>query len=325
MPAKTRDGHAIRVLLNAGMASENHFPFYDAIDGVGLYRTEMAFLAEQSFPSEERQVEVYSKILSLAKGRPVVMRTLDIGGDKSLPYFPMEEENPFLGWRGIRFTLDHPDIFLIQIRAMLRASIGQPGKLKILLPMISGVSELDAALTLIEQAYHEVSLAYAKLTRPEIGVMLEVPSMIYLLPAVAPRIDFVSVGTNDLTQYLLAVDRNNAQVSELYQMIHPSVLLALQQIRRYCQQFNLPVSVCGELAGDPVGVLLLIGLGFDQMSVNPANVAQIKYVVRQTRLQELERLSEVALQQSYASDIYALVLTYLEQHDLAGFVRPGKH
>ncbi|MEZ9834015.1 phosphoenolpyruvate--protein phosphotransferase [Vibrio breoganii] len=324
-PALTSDKVPITILLNAGLGGDASYSFFDVVDGVGLYRTEISFIVKQAFPSEDEQVETYRKVLAYSQGKPVVMRTLDIGGDKSLPYFPMEEENPFLGWRGIRFTLDHPDIFLIQVRAMMRASVGQKSELKILLPMISGVPELDSALSLIAQAYHEVALTHPRVKKPKVGIMLEVPSMIYLLPVIAKRIDFVSVGTNDLTQYLLAVDRNNSQVSELYEVVHPSVLMALKQIHDACRYSKIPVSICGELAGDPIGVLLLLGLGFKQLSMNSANVANIKYVIRQSNLDDLEALASQAITKAYASDVHKLAFDYLEKRDLAGFVRPGKH
>ncbi|CAM3010339.1 phosphoenolpyruvate--protein phosphotransferase [Vibrio rarus] len=325
LPAVTVDKTPITILLNTGLGPDDSYFYFNLVDGVGLYRTEISFILKQAFPSEDEQVEIYRKVLACSAGKPVVMRTLDIGGDKSLPYFPMEEENPFLGWRGIRFTLDHPDIFLIQIRAMMRAAIAQKSELKVLLPMISGVPELDSALALIAQAYHEVALTHPRVKKPQVGIMLEVPSMIYLLPVIADRIDFVSVGTNDLTQYLLAVDRNNSQVSELYEVVHPSVLLALKQIQGACEHANIPVSVCGELAGDPIGVLLLLGLGFTQLSMNSANVANIKYVIRQSNLKELEELASQAITKPYASNVYELAFDYLEGRGLAGFVRPGKH
>ncbi|MDF5054096.1 phosphoenolpyruvate-protein phosphotransferase PtsP, partial [Vibrio parahaemolyticus] len=167
--------------------------------------------------------------------------------DKPLPYLPIEEDNPFLGWRGIRFTLDHPDIFLIQLRAMLRAS-AESGNLSILLPMVSGVKELDDAISLINQAHSEAVLLDDRIQFPQIGVMIEVPSMVYLLPTIAHRVDFVSVGTNDLTQYLLAVDRNNSRVADVYESMHPAVLLALKQIHEVCDKYQVPVCICGELA-----------------------------------------------------------------------------
>lgn len=323
-PAVTKDGAGIKVMMNAGLEMDENVALTQAVDGIGLYRTEVSFLLKQSFPSEDEQFYHYRQVLVRARSKPVVMRTLDVGGDKSLPYFPMEEENPFLGWRGIRFTLDHPDIFLIQIRAMLRASIGLASKLKILLPMISCTKELDAALRLFEQAFKEISTGFSQVRRPEIGIMLEVPSTIYLLPVIANKIDFVSVGTNDLTQYLLAVDRNNAQVSELYEVMHPAVIMALKDIQTRCQQANLEVSVCGELAGDPLGVLLLLGLGFDQLSMNSANVARIKHLIRQTSLEDLQELAAQALTKAYAEDVQSLTQNYLKQQKLTGYVKPGK-
>ncbi|WP_261816735.1 phosphoenolpyruvate--protein phosphotransferase [Vibrio gallicus] len=323
-PAITKDGLHIKVLMNAGLDIDETSALSQAVDGIGLYRTEVSFLLKQSFPSEDEQFYHYRQVLVRARGKPVVMRTLDVGGDKSLPYFPMEEENPFLGWRGIRFTLDHPDIFLIQLRAMLRASVGLSCKLKILLPMISSVKELDASLRLFEQAFDEISLSFPQVRRPEIGIMIEVPSLIYLLPFVAEKINFVSVGTNDLTQYLLAVDRNNARVSELYEVMHPAVIMALHDIQHRCQESQLEVSVCGELAGDPLGALLLLGLGFEQLSMNSSNVARIKHLIRQTEIKKLRELSAQALQQSYAEDVHNLAQDYLKQQKLIGYVKPGK-
>ncbi|HIH0904968.1 TPA: phosphoenolpyruvate--protein phosphotransferase, partial [Vibrio cholerae] len=215
-PACTLDGARIELLLNAGLSADTSIAVNQGVDGVGLYRTEISFLLQHRFPSEEEQTQQYRHVLNTYPHQRVVMRTLDIGGDKPLPYLPIEEDNPFLGWRGIRFTLDHPDIFIIQLRAMLRAS-AESGNLSILLPMISGAKELDDALKFIYQAYQEVSQQDPRVVMPQIGIMLEVPSMLYLLPLIADKIDFVSVGTNDLTQYLLAVDRNNARVADVYE------------------------------------------------------------------------------------------------------------
>jgi len=321
--ACTRDGCQVEVLLNAGLSADSQIAINQGVSGVGLYRTEISFLLKQRFPSEEEQIFQYRNVLASYPDKKVVMRTLDVGGDKPLPYLPIEEDNPFLGWRGIRFTLDHPDIFLMQLRAMMKASIGQ-SNLSILLPMVSGCQELDEALKLMRQAFDEVKVEYPTLAQPKVGIMLEVPSMLFLLPLIADRIDFVSVGTNDLTQYLLAVDRNNARVSDVYESVHPAVIQALAQIQRICQQHQLPVSICGELAGDPVGALLAVGLGYRSLSMNTSNVARVKYLLRQTQQSELESLANTALEQAYGHTIYTQVLAYLESKQLAGFVRAGK-
>ncbi|MDG3088956.1 phosphoenolpyruvate--protein phosphotransferase [Vibrio hannami] len=321
--SKTKDGCEVEVLLNAGLSADTNIAINSGVNGVGLYRTEISFLLQHRFPSEEEQTKQYRSVLQTYSDKKVVMRTLDIGGDKALPYLPIEEDNPFLGWRGIRFTLDHPDIFLIQLRAMLKASVSIDN-LQILLPMISSTQELDEALRFIEQAWQEVKEIKPDVSRPSIGIMVEVPSMIYLLPHIASKVDFVSVGSNDLTQYLLAVDRNNARVSDVYESIHPAVLMALKQILDTCTQYNLTVSVCGELAGDPVGALLLVGMGYRSLSMNTSNVARIKYLLRKSDSSELKQLADNALMQSYSQSTYNIVLQYLEDKELAGFTRAGK-
>lgn len=323
LPAVTQDGQSIQVLLNAGLSTDSNPAVNRGVDGVGLYRTEISFLLSHRFPSEEEQTQLYRSVLKSYPHKRVVMRTLDIGGDKPLPYLPIVEDNPFLGWRGVRFTLDHPDIFLIQLRAMMRASL-QSDNLSILLPMVSGAKELDDALALVNQAYEEVSQLDASLVRPKIGIMIEVPSMLYLLPLISDKIDFVSVGTNDLTQYLLAVDRNNARVADMYESLHPSVLLALKHIYDTCNQHDIELCVCGELAGDPIGALLLIGMGYRELSMNTSNVAKVKYLIRHTDLATLQQLADKALIQPYGHQIYTMMRDYLEQNGFAGFIRPGK-
>lgn len=321
--ACTEDGSQIEILLNAGLSADTNIAINRGVDGVGLYRTEIQFLLQHRFPSEEEQTQQYRSVLSAYSGKKVVMRTLDIGGDKPLPYLPIEEDNPFLGWRGIRFTLDHPDIFLIQLRAMIKASVGL-NNLKILLPMIASCQELDETLILVDQAFSDVKKLVPTVVMPEIGIMVEVPSMIYLLPMVASKVDFVSVGSNDLTQYLLAVDRNNARVSDVYESIHPAVIIAMKQILDSCNQYQIPVSVCGELAGDPIGALLLVGLGYRSLSMNTSNVARIKYLLRKMDSGKLQQLSEQALTKRYSEETYTMMLNHLENENLAGFIRAGK-
>jgi phosphotransferase system enzyme I (PtsP) len=322
-PACTSDNQRIEIMLNAGLSADANIAVNQGVDGVGLYRTEISFLLQHRFPSEEEQTQQYQAVLNTYPEKRVVMRTLDVGGDKALPYLPIEEDNPFLGWRGIRFTLDHPDIFLMQIRAMMKAS-AQSQNLSILLPMVSGAQELDDAIALIERAYHEVVELDERIRMPQIGVMIEVPSMIYLLPLIADKVDFVSIGTNDLTQYLLAVDRNNARVSDVYESMHPSVIMALNHIQQMCQQLNLPVCICGELAGDPIGALLMVGLGYRSLSMNTSNVAKVKYLLRHTNSEELKQLADKALIQPYGNNIYTMMQDFFEEKGFSGFIRAGK-
>ncbi len=322
-PACTKDNQRIEILLNAGLSADTNIAENQGVDGVGLYRTEISFLLQHRFPSEEEQTQQYQAVLNTYPNKRVVMRSLDIGGDKALPYLPIEEDNPFLGWRGIRFTLDHPDIFLMQVRAMMRAS-AESQNLSILLPMVSGAQELDDAIDLIERAYQEVSEIDERIRMPEIGVMIEVPSMIYLLPLIADKVDFVSIGTNDLTQYLLAVDRNNARVSDVYESMHPAVIMALDQIQKMCDRLNLPVCICGELAGEPIGALLMVGLGYRSLSMNTSNVAKVKYLLCQVDSTELKALADKALMQPYGNEIYNMMRTFFEDKGFAGFIRAGK-
>ncbi len=279
LPAKTPDGHQIQLCVNTGLITDALRSVNRGGEGVGLYRTEVPFMMKERFPSENEQVNIYRKQLSTFAPQPVTMRTLDIGGDKSLTYFPIEEENPFLGWRGIRVTLDHPEIFLLQVRAMLKASEGLDN-LKIMLPMITSLTEVEEAQYLIYRAYQEVVDEGADIKMPEIGVMIEVPAAVYQAQAIARIVDFISVGSNDLTQYLLAVDRNNPRVAELYDSFHPAVLAAMQQVVTAAKLENCPVSVCGEMAGNPAGAVLLMAMGYDMLSMNATNLPRVKSVIR---------------------------------------------
>lgn len=316
-----KSGERVMIMLNTGLRAEHEQIMGNRVDGVGLYRTEIPFMLHGGFPSEEEQVAQYQGMLQLFPDKPVTLRTLDIGADKSLPYMPVSEENPCLGWRGIRMTLDHPEIFLVQLRAMLRANIAT-GNLSILLPMITELSEIDEAKQLIARAGREVEamLGYA-IPHPRLGIMIEVPSMLFMIPHLAGRIDFISVGTNDLTQYLLAVDRNNTRVASLYDCLHPAVLRALQEIARQAQRSGVELCLCGEMAGDPMCVLLLIGLGYYHLSMNTRNIARIKYLLRHIDRQEAEALAQSSLLAPSAVIVRQRVRDFMQQRGLEKLVR----
>ncbi len=278
-PAQTEDGHSVTLFLTSGLTAGINPEKTSQADGIGLYRTELPFMERQRFPSENEQCEIYQSILKLCAPRPVYLRTLDVGGDKALNYFPIVEENPFLGWRGIRITLDHPEIFLVQIRAMLRANVGL-NNLHILLPMISNVAELNDALALIHRVYGELLEEGEEVVMPKVGVMIEVPSAVYMAESLAKRVDYFSIGSNDLTQYLLAVDRNNSRVAGLYDALHPAVLKAIYQVVQAGHTYNKPVGICGEMAGDPAAALLLVGMGLDSLSMSASSLLRVKWVLR---------------------------------------------
>jgi len=326
LDAVTQDRVKVRLLINSGLSVESDVSINSSADGVGLFRTEVPFMLHHSFPSEDEQYLHYRSILRTYQGRPVCMRTLDVGGDKQLPYFPIIEENPFLGWRGLRLTLDHPELFLIQIKAMLRANIGI-NNLSIMLPMVTSLNEVDEAKRLFEQAWLEVSEQYAlqgEMHKPSLGVMIEVPASLFMLPELAKRVDFCSIGTNDLTQYLLAVDRNNPRVAGLYDTFHPAVVRALYDLYRSASRCQLPVSVCGELAGDPVGAVMLLAMGYRRLSMNTFNLGKIKYIVRRIPVAAATELLQKALALESGREILRLFISFFEDHGLGGFVRAGK-
>ena len=272
-------------------------------------------------------MDSYQRLLEQYAPLPVTMRTLDVGGDKQLSYFPIFEDNPFLGWRGIRFTLDQPEIFLVQIRAMLRANL-EYQNLRIMLPMISAIEEVYEAKRLITQAWQEIKyelgLTPEAFPLPKIGVMVEVPSSIFIIPQLAAVIDFISIGSNDLIQYLLAVDRNNSRVASLFDSYHPAVLNALKLIIDNCTRFELEVSICGELAGDPIGALILLGLGYKRLSMNATNMSKIKYLLNAVSRHELESCVGEALAADNGVEIRAVFVDYMERKGLGGFIRAGK-
>jgi len=306
LPATTKDGHRLKLCVNTGLITDAVRSLDRGAEGVGLYRTEVPFMMKERFPSESEQAQIYRKQLATFAPQPVTMRTLDIGGDKALTYFPIEEDNPFLGWRGIRVTLDHPEIFLLQVRAMLKASVGL-NNLQIMLPMITTINEVEEAQHLIYRAYQEVIEEGIHVDMPKVGVMIEVPAAVYQARSLAKMVDFISVGSNDLTQYLLAVDRNNPRVAELYDGFHPAVLSAMKYVADSANAEQCPVSVCGEMAGNPAGALLLMAMGYDMLSMNATNLPRVKSVIRSVDMGFAQNLLEQVMEQDSPHIITSMV------------------
>jgi len=280
-------------------------------------------MVRDRFPSEEEQRVIYREQLAAFAPHPVTMRTLDIGGDKSLSYFPIEEENPFLGWRGIRVTLDHPEIFMVQVRAMLKASDGL-NNLHIMLPMVTSVIEAEEAQHLIHRAWLEVRDEGLDIAMPQVGVMIEVPAAVYQARALAQRVDFLSIGTNDLTQYLLAVDRNNRQVASLYNSYHPAVLHAILHVVEQAHEEGVPVSVCGEMAGEVGSALLLMAMGVNALSMNASNLLKVKAAVRQVKASFTRQLLNEVLAMDNGEVIAAYVDLQLDKAGLGELLRNRK-
>ena len=322
-PAETTDNHRISLQVNTGLAMDAGLSMSVGAEGVGLYRSEIPFMSRDRFPSEDEQYIIYRQILKAFAPRSVTMRTLDIGGDKVLPYFPVEEDNPYLGWRGIRVTLDHPDVFLLQVRAMMRAN-EELNNLRIMLPMITSLSEVDEAAYLIDKAYAELLEEGCLIEKPRLGVMIEVPAAVYLARELAKRVDFLSVGSNDLTQYLLAVDRNNARVAGLYDALHPAMLRALIKIVEGGHAAGVEVSICGEMASDPLSVILLLAIGFDTLSMNSSSLPRIKWVIRNLSIANSRKILADVMELEHPAEIRLYLQQKLEDQGLGGLIRAGK-
>ena len=306
-PAETTDGERLSVMVNVESLRDLDTFEPANTEGIGLLRTEFLYMERPQFPSEEEQYRLYRRVLERMGKRPVTLRTLDIGGDKSLPYFKTPHEaNPALGWRGLRITLEWQDLLRVQLRAALRASAH--GELRLMLPMVTSREEIEEVHeifnrvreTLIEQGYDVAS-------NIPVGIMVEVPSNLFVLPALLEAVDFVSVGTNDLVQYLLAVDRDNTKVAKHYNPFHPAVLQALMRVSEAARAAGKPCSVCGEMAGDDATAVLLMGLGFDGVSVAPNFVAPIKFAVRSSTRAEVRDLAQRALKQVRGDDVRAVL------------------
>jgi phosphotransferase system, enzyme I, PtsP len=312
VPALTLDGERVSLNINAGLVFDLPHLDQSGADGIGLFRTELQFMIASTFPRLEQQTRIYKAILDAAAERPVTFRSLDVGGDKVLPYFRVnKEENPALGWRAIRMALDRPALFRTQVRALLRAAHGR--ELRIMLPMIGDVAEFTAARALIDR---EVTIL-KRHARPEpkkllVGAMIEVPALLWQLDRLLPLIDFASVGSNDLMQFLFATDRNNMLVAERFDNLNPAGLMALRVIVEAAARHNVPLNLCGEMAGKPIEAMALIGLGFRSISMAPASVGPVKAMVLSVdagelwaRLQELLATKSTSLREelkSYAAE-----------------------
>ncbi|MBO5255731.1 MAG: phosphoenolpyruvate--protein phosphotransferase [Opitutales bacterium] len=286
-PSKTADGCDFNVEINISDASDIIAGSMEYCDGIGLFRTENFFLNTASFPDEQAQFETYKAAVLAAKGKPVIIRTLDLGGDKNLTLMKElhKEENPFMGCRAIRFCLDHPEVFLIQLRAILRASAF--GDVKIMLPMICSIREVERARVFIEKAKEQLSNAGIAFNKDiKVGVMIEVPSAAYTVDIIADACDFISIGTNDLVQYLLAVDRVNEMVAHLYEPYHPAVIRTLDVIVSAARAKGIDVCICGELAADPIFTPLLLGMGVTHFSMSVTSVAEIKFLLRRLTMEQ---------------------------------------
>jgi phosphotransferase system enzyme I (PtsP) len=280
LPAVTRDGVDIRLMMNAGLLLDLPHLHDSGAAGIGLYRTELPFMARPALPDVAAQTVLYRKILDQAEGLPVVFRTLDVGGDKVLPYWDRhDEDNPALGWRSIRITLDRPSLLRHQLRALLRAAAGRD--LSVMFPMVAEVAELIGAREVLElEIAHERAAGRPLPERIKVGTMLEVPALAFQLDALLPRVDFVSVGSNDLAQFLFAVDRGNPLVAERYDPLSPAMLTFLKSISDRCQAAGVTLSVCGEMAGRPLEAMALIALGVTSLSVSAPSVGPVKSMIR---------------------------------------------
>lgn len=323
LPCVTLDDHRLALYVNTGLSADITRSLDRGAEGIGLYRTEVPFMVRDRFPTEKEQTSIYRQQLEGFSPAPVTIRTLDIGGDKALPYFPIEEENPFLGWRGIRITLDHLEIFMAQIRAVIKASAGLHN-LKIMLPMVSNTAEVEDALALVRRAYAEVKEEGYDVVMPEVGVMIEVPAAVYQIKQLATLVDFMSVGSNDLTQYLLAVDRNNPRVANLYSWFHPAVLRALASIVAEARDEDVSLSVCGEMAGDPMAAILLMAMGYDVLSMSATSLPKVKAVIRNITFEQAQDMLNQVIVLPHADAVIQTMSRLMREANIERLIMPSK-
>ncbi len=313
LPAETLDGYRVSLLANIELVEEIPSVLEHGAEGIGLYRTEYLYLNRKDLPTEEEHFEAYKKVVESISPRPAVIRTLDIGGDKFISQLELAEEmNPAMGLRAIRFSLKEPELFKVQLRAMLRASAY--GKVKILLPMISGVSEIREVKRILNEV--RLSLTAERISydpKVEIGIMMEVPSAATIADILAKEVDFFSIGTNDLIQYTLAIDRVNEYVTHLYEPLHPAILRLVRQMVKAAHEAGIRVAMCGEMAGEPLYLPVLLGLELDDLSMNVLSIFRVKKILRVYTLRECRELVDACLQLSTPEEIEDLVRSSLRQ------------
>jgi phosphotransferase system enzyme I (PtsP) len=304
LPAETQDGHRVSLYANIGLLSDIAFAHLHGAQGVGLYRTEIHFLTHRDFPGEEEQFALYRRVVEGMGGRPVTIRTLDIGADK----YPASvrrgttEPNPFLGWRSIRVSLEMPEIFKTQLRAILRA--GALGRVRLLIPMVTSLEEILRVKELLAEVKEDLELEEVPFDRQmELGIMVEVPSIVHLVSRIVREVDFLSIGTNDLIQYILAVDRGNHKVAELYEPLHPAVLAALGIIIEGAKREGKRVGMCGEMAGDPLYTLVLLGMGLEEFSMGSLFIPVVKKIIRSVTYRQAKATTQIAMQMDTIGEI----------------------
>ena len=315
-PAVTADGSSLQLLANINSVSDAKAAVAMGASGVGLYRTEYLYLTHPSIPDEEEQVETYREIILAAPDQRVTIRTLDIGGDKTVPYLGHQhhEANPFMGWRSLRLSFEHQDFFITQIRAVMRAAAEAPqGNVQLMFPMVTNVEEMRRVRAIVRRAFKQLAERNLPYHRVEIGMMLEVPAAAISIDHLLDVVDFVSIGSNDLVQYLMAADRDNPKVSGLCQPLSPAVLRVLHDVIRACRRARKPVTLCGEMAGQPNAFLLLLGMGLRRFSMSPAFIPSIKQLASQVTAQEARQILQEALKRKTTAEIKRLLAKELER------------
>ncbi|WP_430876083.1 phosphoenolpyruvate-protein phosphotransferase PtsI [Gilliamella sp. G0441] len=310
LPAVTLDGHQVEICANIGTVRDIAGADRNGYEGVGLYRTEFLFMDRDAYPNEDEQFKAYKEVAESTNGLSVIVRTMDIGGDKDVPYMHLpKEENPFLGWRAIRICLDRKEILHAQLRAILRASAF--GKLRIMFPMIISVEEiriLKSEINILKEQLTAEGKAFDK--NIEVGVMIETPAAAVIAHHLAKEVDFFSIGTNDLTQYTLAVDRGNELISHLYNPLSPSVLTLIKKVIDASHKEGKWTGMCGELAGDERATILLLGMGLDEFSMSAVSIPKIKKLIRNTHFEEAKKLADNALEKATSKEIMDLIEKY---------------